>query len=83
MRTISSGLVTNNRPLSEDGKIIGCFLNSAPVRVIIPTGGAWSDFFIEVDKKMLKLKQYDRLPLLKSLRSWAKNRERNPLFDTL
>ncbi|HLP60932.1 MAG TPA: amino acid adenylation domain-containing protein, partial [Candidatus Deferrimicrobium sp.] len=82
---IVMGLVTNNRPLSEDGnKIIGCFLNSAPVRVIIPTGGAWSDFFIEVDKKMLKLKQYDQLPLFEiAALQGEKTGERNPLFDTL
>ncbi|MGE5343972.1 MAG: amino acid adenylation domain-containing protein [Candidatus Omnitrophota bacterium] len=79
------GLATNNRPLSEDGnKIIGCFLNTIPVRIKIPTQARWSDFILEVDKKMRELKRYDRLSLFEIVTGLGeKTNDRNPLMDML
>ncbi|MCU0285070.1 MAG: amino acid adenylation domain-containing protein [Acidobacteria bacterium] len=81
------GLVAHNRPLSEDGdKIIGCFLNSVPVKINIPwhTGWRWLDFARMIDNKMLELKKYDRLPLFEIVKHLEeKTDEKNPLFDTL
>jgi amino acid adenylation domain-containing protein len=79
------GLVTDNRPLCEDGeKILGCFLNSVPVRIKIPEHITWRDYISLVDEKLKELKKYDRLPLTeitKSIEGYSPGQ--NPVFDTL
>jgi amino acid adenylation domain-containing protein len=77
------GLITNNRPLCEDGdKIIGCFLNMVPLRIKIPAGLTWAEYFKSVDKKMLTLKKYDRLSFYEIVKIIGeKVEDRNPLFD--
>jgi amino acid adenylation domain-containing protein len=82
---IVAGLVTNNRPNCEDGdKIIGCFLNTVPVRLKIPARISCADYIESVDVKMLELKRYEKMPLFEILRiTGEETREQNPLFDTL
>ena len=79
------GLVSNNRPLVEDGdKIIGCFLNSIPFRMKIPSNITWLDYIHLVEDKMVELKPYERVPFFKILRMInEKAQEENPLFDTI
>jgi amino acid adenylation domain-containing protein len=79
------GLVTNNRPPREDGdKILGCFLNSVPVRLRIPSPIKHRDYMKTIESKLLELKSYDRLPLFEIARLIGeKPEERNPIFDTL
>ncbi|MGD2088786.1 MAG: amino acid adenylation domain-containing protein [Candidatus Aminicenantes bacterium] len=79
------GLVTNNRPLCEDGdKILGCFVNTVPFRIEIPTGIKWTDYLRMVDKKLLELKNNERISLFEILAITGKNtRDKNPIFDTL
>jgi amino acid adenylation domain-containing protein len=79
------GFVTNNRPDCEDGdKVIGCFLNTIPVRVKIPPRTRCSDYIRMIDDKMLELKQYDRLSFFEIARlSGERTGEENPIFDTL
>ena len=61
---IIAGFIMNNRPVCEDGdKIIGCFLNTVPVRVKIPAGLSWKDYLILVDSKIIQLSKYNRLSL--------------------
>jgi surfactin family lipopeptide synthetase A len=82
---ITAGLVTGNRPVCEDGdKIIGCFLNTVPVRVKIPGSIAWSHFISLVNRKLRELADYNRLPLMEIVNiAGVKSRDRNPIFDTL
>jgi amino acid adenylation domain-containing protein len=82
---IAAGLITNNRPLCEDGeKILGCFLNSVPVRVKIPAGIKWSDYIRLIDEKLIELTKYDRLPFLEIVRLLGQEaQDRNPVFDTI
>jgi amino acid adenylation domain-containing protein len=82
---ILSGLVTNNRPEAVDGdKILGCFLNTVPVRVKIPEPITWADYIGLIDKKLAALKRHERLSLFKIVRlTGEKTQEANPLFDTL
>ncbi|MGD2091037.1 MAG: amino acid adenylation domain-containing protein [Candidatus Aminicenantes bacterium] len=77
------GLVTNNRPLCEDGeKILGCFLNTVPVRLKIPSQIKWSDYIRLVDKKLVELSKYERLSLFEIVRITGEiTREQNPVFD--
>ncbi|MCK4763656.1 MAG: amino acid adenylation domain-containing protein, partial [Candidatus Aminicenantes bacterium] len=78
------GLVANNRPEIEDSdKILGCFLNTIPVRVKTPAGIAWLEYIKEIDRKMLELKKYDKLSLAEIMKiTGEKTRDGNPLFDT-
>jgi tyrocidine synthetase-3 len=79
------GLIVNNRPLCEDGeKIVGCFLNSVPVRIKIPGNISWKDFIGMVDKKMLELLTYGRLSLFEITRVIGeKTSDQNTLFNTI
>jgi tyrocidine synthetase-3 len=82
---IVMGLVTNNRPLREDGdKAVGCFLNSVPLRLRIPARVKWSGYFHMVNKKLLELKMVDRMPLLEIVKIIGeKAMVRNPVFDII
>ncbi|MGE5343351.1 MAG: amino acid adenylation domain-containing protein [Candidatus Omnitrophota bacterium] len=82
---ITAGLVTNNRPLREDGeKILGCFLNSVPVRLKIPDTLTWSEYIRMVDSKIIALSNVDRLSLFEiALLIGETTSDRNPIFDVL
>jgi amino acid adenylation domain-containing protein len=79
------GQVSNNRPQCKDGdKIVGCFLNTVPVRMKIPVRIQASDYIREVDKKLVQLKQYDRLPFRDIVKIVGeKTGDKNPLLDTI
>jgi len=82
---IVAGLVTNNRPVCEDGeKILGCFLNTIPVRIIIPPHIKWREYIKIVENKMMEIKKFDRLSLVEIARTIGEEtrEDRNPLFDT-
>ncbi|MCP4154562.1 MAG: AMP-binding protein, partial [bacterium] len=84
---IVAGLVTNNRPVTKDAdKILGCFLNSVPIRKKIPGDITWQDYIRQVEKKLLELKNHDRLPLTEiagHIGEVTQKELRNPIFDTL
>jgi amino acid adenylation domain-containing protein len=79
------GCVTNNRPVIPDGdKIVGCFLNTVPVRVKMPTGRTWAQYIRFIENKMLEIKEFERFSLFEIARvTGEKTRDRNPIFDTL
>jgi len=80
---VVTGLVTNNRPSCEDGdKILGCFLNTIPLRFTINYELTIKDFIAEVQNKLISLKKYERLSLLQiaSLSDNLQSNE-NPFFD--
>ena len=80
---IVTGLVTNNRPSCQDGdKILGCFLNTIPLRFTIDYNVTVKDFIIEVQNKLIALKKYERLSLLQ-IASLSDNQyaNENPFFD--
>ncbi|WP_455796515.1 amino acid adenylation domain-containing protein [Clostridium butyricum] len=58
------GLVENNRPECNDGeKILGCFLNTIPVRIKIGKDITYKELLKLVDNKLVELKAYNKLPL--------------------
>ncbi|TDO73427.1 surfactin family lipopeptide synthetase A [Flavobacterium chryseum] len=80
---VVTGLVTNNRPSCEDGdKILGCFLNTIPLRFAINYEVTVKDFILEVQHKLIALKKYERLSLLQ-IASLSDNQQsnENPFFD--
>jgi tyrocidine synthetase-3 len=82
---IVAGVVTNTRPILEDGdKLVGCFLNTVPVRIQVPGTGSYASFIQLIEEKMVALKQYDRLPF-QEISRYAGNTssDENPVFDTL
>ncbi|UCH94058.1 MAG: amino acid adenylation domain-containing protein [Candidatus Aminicenantes bacterium] len=80
---ITTGLVTHNRPETEDGdKILGCFLNTVPFRVKIPAGITWADYIGIVENQMVHLKKYEKLSLMEIAKLVGESPEHsNPFFD--
>jgi amino acid adenylation domain-containing protein len=81
---VTVGLVTNTRPGIEDSdKVLGCFLNTVPVRVKIPGPLKWSQYIRLIDHKLRELKKHDQLSLYEIMAiTGEKTRESNPFFDT-
>ncbi len=82
---VVAGLVTDNRPITEDGeKILGCFLNTLPIRVRIPSGLDWSGYIRMIDRKLVEITRYNRISFNEIVRIIGeKTQEENPIFDTL
>ncbi|MFH1059251.1 MAG: amino acid adenylation domain-containing protein, partial [Pseudomonadota bacterium] len=82
---IVCGLVTNTRPLCEDGeRLAGCFLNTIPVRLALPAGRTWAEHLANTAAKLDQLKQYERMPLMEIARVAGERGEHaNPFFDVL
>lgn len=81
------GMVSNHRPLVEDGeKILGCFLNTVPVRNRLESVGdmSWSSYFKSVDQQLIALKRSERLPLYEIAKIVNEDvTHAYPLFDVL
>lgn len=79
------GYVTNTRPELEDAdKLLGCFLNTIPVRIEVNTELTWSTFVEYVTDIMIKVKKHERLSLFEIYRNIPElSNDQNPLFDTL
>ncbi|MCP5052293.1 MAG: AMP-binding protein, partial [bacterium] len=82
---ITAGLVTNNRPLSQDGdKILGCFLNTIPFRIKIPAHITWARYINRITQKMIRVKPYEGFPFFEIVKLTHRNPSHlNPIFDTL
>jgi amino acid adenylation domain-containing protein len=77
------GLVTNTRPQTEDGdKILGCFLNTIPVRMVIDEKQQYRDFVNKVTNKLVELKKYEKLstPDIATV-TGQRSKTGNPFFD--
>ncbi|MBW8684662.1 non-ribosomal peptide synthetase [Chitinophaga rhizophila] len=83
---LTTGIVTNNRPLLPDGeRMLGCFLNSVPLRVM-KSGmhTTWKEWFVGIENKLVALKQHDRTSLYEIMKVTGESfSEANAFFDTL
>jgi surfactin family lipopeptide synthetase A len=80
---VLAGLVTNTRLGCEDGdKVLGCFLNSIPFRMVIEPGMECSELVRQVYNKMGALKENERLSLLQIAGLHDHQAGQNPFFDT-
>jgi amino acid adenylation domain-containing protein len=79
------GLITNSRPDCVDGdKVAGCFLNTVPVRIKIPTGLTWREYIEQVDRKLVEVKRREKLSLFEIARLVGESTEEgNPIFDAV
>ena len=82
---VVTGLVTNTRPDCEDGdKMLGCFLNTIPLRIAIDENEKCADLISRVNNKLITLKEYERLSLPEiALINDEKQGLGNPFFDVL
>jgi len=80
---ITVGITTNNRPVKTGGeKLLGCFLNTLPIRANIPSGITWGEYINYIDSKLKQLKKYDSMPLYKVVDIIGDiTNDQNPMFD--
>ncbi|SEO94846.1 surfactin family lipopeptide synthetase A [Flavobacterium sp. CF108] len=80
---ITMGVVTNIRPLIPDGEyLLGCFLNTVPLRVQIPENLSWGEYVNFIEQKFTELKYHERVPFYKILEFIdEKTFNANPIFD--
>ncbi|MET0462943.1 MAG: amino acid adenylation domain-containing protein [Chitinophagaceae bacterium] len=79
------GLVTNNRPVMEDGdKVLGCFLNTVPLKISTAKEGglSWIGLVKGVDEKLQTIKPFEKTTLLDIARATGyRVSDQNPFFD--
>ncbi|MBB6503040.1 non-ribosomal peptide synthetase, partial [Pedobacter cryoconitis] len=83
---LTVGLVTNNRPILEDGdKLLGCFLNTSPARFEKgSTVSTWRSYFEQIEHKLFQLKERDRTSLLEITKIVNEpSVDGNPFFDAI
>ncbi|WP_367866697.1 amino acid adenylation domain-containing protein [Pedobacter sp. WC2423] len=84
---VTLGVVTNGRPLTEDGdKVLGCFLNTVPFRFIGGHTGelTWKAYFERIEQQLTSLKERDRMPLMEIAQlTGEQSSSGNPFFDTI
>ncbi|KQO31331.1 hypothetical protein ASF10_22090 [Flavobacterium sp. Leaf82] len=77
------GMVANTRPsTSESDKILGCFLNTIPLKINVDQDLQCRDFIQNVNDKLIKIKKFEKLSLAgisKILNH--KSDQGNPFFD--
>ncbi|WP_217701400.1 non-ribosomal peptide synthetase [Tenacibaculum aiptasiae] len=80
---ITLGIVTNNRPLTQDGdKLLGCFLNTIPFRAKISEELTWGGYINYIEDKLRTLKYHEKMPFHKILEVIKEPAgEHNPIFD--
>ncbi len=81
---VVAGLVEHNRLIREDGeKVLGCFLNTVPVRVMFKKGMSWEELVKSVTDKLTELKLYEKFSLHEVLKATGEGmKDENPIFDT-
>ncbi len=78
------GLVSHMRPPIEDGdKLLGCFLNSVPVRKKFHHAEAsWLSYFKNIQAKLEEVQLHDQLTLVE-INKHANAEAEQPIFNTL
>ncbi|MCW3467113.1 non-ribosomal peptide synthase/polyketide synthase [Chitinophaga nivalis] len=83
---VTVGLVTNNRPVLEDGdRLLGCFLNTIPLRMQLERQSTtWKTYFAQIEDKLVQLKERDRTSLFEITKiTGEQTAEENPFFDAI
>ena len=81
------GSVSNNRPIAEDGdKVLGCFLNTTPVRNRLEDidNMSWVQYFKKIEDKFISLKDMERTTLYQIAKIANENdTDNSPFFDII
>ncbi len=76
------GLVSHNRPdIDGSDKVLGCFLNTVPLKVNIPNDIDGISLVKLISNQVIQQKTYDKLPLNLIQKAVAKNSHSESLFD--
>ncbi|WP_113970949.1 non-ribosomal peptide synthetase [Rossellomorea aquimaris] len=84
-KDLTIGVVENNRPVCEDSdRIIGCFLNTVPVRMNITGEETWAGLINDTKEKLGKIKKYGRISL-KEIKEMVNTVEspKGPIFNSI
>ncbi|WP_136669411.1 non-ribosomal peptide synthetase, partial [Flavobacterium sp. H122] len=83
-KDIVVGLVTNGRPLAEDGdKILGCFLNTLPFRSQYEKNSS-SKFVKKISENLTIQKEYEGISMFELHNRFSTdNKGQNPFFDVI
>ncbi|WP_205410234.1 non-ribosomal peptide synthetase [Aquimarina longa] len=80
---LTVGLVSNNRPQIKDGdNVLGCFLNTLPVRYTFQSEESWVLYFKSVEKKMRDIHLNGHLTFFEIKRLIGINKD-DSFFDAL
>ena len=79
------GIISNNRLPEEEGdRLLGCFLNSVPLRMLVDKKISAKDFVRKVKDKMQSLKGNDQMTTMEIASLTGENTtEGNPIFDVI
>jgi amino acid adenylation domain-containing protein len=80
------GLHSHNRPVHKDSeKMLGCFLNSIPVKYRFNENMTWMEHLAAVNNKVLEVSENGNLSLFEiaKLNPTQEKNTANPFFDTL
>lgn len=79
------GVVENNRPLVDDGdRMLGCFLNSVPLRFRWDKAPRMCDVVEQCRNKLAEMKYFGRLPLADiTAAARGESQASAPIFDTI
>ncbi|MEM9920978.1 MAG: amino acid adenylation domain-containing protein, partial [Bacteroidota bacterium] len=81
------GLVSNNRPMVEDAdKVLGCFLNTLPVRIKFQEMRdiSWIAYLKKLDRQLKQLMSQSRLTLMEIAKVASDEpSQSNPFFDAI
>lgn len=82
---VTVGIVLNNRPETEDGdKVLGCFLNTLPVRYSISPQDTYREVVMQVANKLRNIQLYKHSTLREISELVDHDQEeKRPLFDTI
>lgn len=81
-----AGLHSHNRPVhKESEKLLGCFLNTLPVKYRFNEDMKWMDHLAAVNNKVMEVTEHGNLSLLEiaKLNPLQGQSNENPFFDTL
>lgn len=80
------GLHSHNRPVhKESEKLLGCFLNTLPVKYSFGDGMKWMDHLAAVNNKVMEVTEHGNLSLFEiaKLNPLQEKSSENPFFDAM
>jgi amino acid adenylation domain-containing protein len=83
-RDVVFGVTVAGRPASLPGveRMLGCFINTLPVRRRIPESGSLGDWLVEIRDDQVELVRFEHSPLAE-IRRWAGIAGERTLFDSI
>lgn len=80
--TLTLGIVSHARPEVENSdKLIGCFLNTVPLRIDIPVAASGQEILNRVQTQIVAQKGFDKLPITDIMRVLGKTAQQDSLFS--